>query len=66
MKKKADWPIKYCEMCLYLSYSPIRDVICSKAKKYLWTNSYMLTDGSGKTRPYEYMPEWCPLEKWVE
>lgn len=61
MKKKADWPIQYCEMCIHVIYSPVSDVICEKANRYLWLNDNKLPDGRTE-KPYRYMPEWCPLE----
>jgi len=60
MKKKADWPILNCEMCIHTIYSPINDVICKKTNRYLWLNNNKLPNG--KNKPYKYMPRWCPLK----
>jgi hypothetical protein len=63
MKKKSDWPIECCEMCKYLSKTPIDDAVCDKTDKYLWLNSGRDLDGKGFSS-YKYMPEWCPLENF--
>ncbi len=66
MKRKPDWPITYCDMCLYLTHTIINDSVCSKKNKYLWTNDNRLTNKSRKSVPYKYMPKWCPLKPWRE
>jgi len=67
MKKKADWPIRYCIMCEHLKYSPISDAFCGTTGKYLWLNGYRMVNGKywpeGKSTS-NYIPDWCPLENY--
>jgi len=67
MKKKADWLIESCTMCLYLFKTTIGDAMCYKANKYLWLNGERPTPEielkkGEKFSTYRYIPKWCPLE----
>ena len=68
MKKKTDWYIEDCEDCKHLEHTPIRDALCQKTGKYLWTNDWKLTNVPGReiSKPYKYIPSWCPLENYKD
>jgi hypothetical protein len=69
MKKKVDWPIVRCWDCNHLDLDIIDDAHCDLAKRRLWTNDKKVCKDNypkPKDNIFNWMPDWCPLEDWIE